>query len=290
MLGNTTGEKAGQIVLMVLLALLGICCIFPFLYALGVSLTTLEEAAIRQVVIIPHRATFAAYQEIFSNNLLTEAFKITLFVTVVGTAVNLFMTTITAYPLSRKSLPGRNGVLLLFVFTMLFSGGMIPHYILVKELGLLNTVWSLIWPGAINVFYLLIMKTFFEQLPEAIDEAARIDGAEDMRVLISIILPLSLPIIATISLFYSVSHWNDYFNALLYINDSHKVPLQIVLRNILIGSTEISSEFIPLPEDAVNPIAIQMAAVLCVTVPILLVYPFVQRYFTTGVLLGSVKG
>jgi putative aldouronate transport system permease protein len=284
------GETVAQVILMVLLTLLAISCIFPFLYAVGVSMTTLEESARRGIVLIPQNVTFAGYKEIFNGNLMSDAYKVTLFITIAGTLLNVLVTTITAYPLARGYLPGRKAVLLYIVFTMLFSGGMIPQYILVKELGLLNTTWSLIIPGLVNAYFLLIMKTFFEQLPEAIDEAARIDGASEMRILFAIVLPLSLPIVATISLFYAVGHWNSYFNAVLYINDAHKFPLQVVLRNILLGATDVSSDYVPQAKEAVNPIAIQMAAVVATTLPILLVYPFVQKYFSSGVLLGSVKG
>ncbi|MBO9604478.1 MAG: carbohydrate ABC transporter permease [Paenibacillaceae bacterium] len=290
MLTRTLGDKAGQWLIVVLLALLGASCVFPFLYAFGVSLTTLEEAARRGIVLIPHRATAAAYREIFANDMLLQSFRITLFVTIVGTALNVLVTTVTAYPLARKQLPGRNAALLYIVFTMLFSGGLIPQYILVKQLGLLNSVWSLVVPGLVSAFYLMIVKTFFEQLPEALDDAARIDGAGELRILLAVIVPLSLPIMATVSLFYAVDHWNSYFSAVLYINDATRFPMQIVLRNILLGATDVSAEYTPLPEDAVNPIAIQMAAVVTTTVPILLVYPFIQKYFTKGVLLGSVKG
>lgn len=273
-----------------ILVLLIVVCLFPFLYVLGVSLTSQAEAMRRTIVIIPEYVTLAAYREILGTRLIFEAYKVTLFVTIVGTLINLIFTMITAYPLSRKNLPGRNAVLLYIIFTMMFGGGMIPHYLLVKELGLLNSVWSLIVPGLISAFNMLIVKGFFEQLPEAIDESARIDGAGELRILWSIVLPLSAPIIATVGLFYAVGHWNSFFDAILYIQDASKYPLQVVLRNILLGATMVNTEYIPDLEDMVDPISVQMAAVIVTTFPILMVYPFIQKHFTKGVLLGSVKG
>lgn len=277
------------LIYLALLALMAIC-LFPFLYVLGVSFTSQAEAMRRSIVIIPEHITLAAYKEILGTKLIYSAYRVTLFVTVMGTLLNLAFTMLTAYPLARKSLKGRQFFLLYIVFTMLFSGGMIPQYLLVKELGMLNSVWSLIVPGLISAFNLLIVKGFFEQLPEAIDESARIDGAGELRILWSVVLPLSAPILATIGLFYAVGHWNSFFDAVLYIQDADKYPLQVVLRNILLGATALNNENIPDMQDAVNPISIQMAAVIVTTVPILLVYPFIQKHFAKGVLLGSVKG
>lgn len=274
----------------IILGLLLVVFLFPFLYVLGVSFTSQAEAMRRTIVIIPEYFTLAAYREILGTRMIYDAYKVTLFVTIVGTLINLIFTMVTAYPLSRKSLPGRNAVLLYIIFTMMFGGGMIPHYLLVKELGLLNSVWSLMIPGLISAYNMLLVKGFFEQLPEAIDESARMDGAGELRILWSIVLPLSAPIIATVGLFYAVGHWNSFFDAILYIQDASKYPLQVVLRNILLGATTVNTEYIPDLEDMVNPISVQMAAVIVTTLPILLVYPFIQKHFAKGVLLGSVKG
>ncbi|MDF2921866.1 MAG: transporter permease [Paenibacillaceae bacterium] len=286
----TPAEKiVHALIYLTLLALMAIC-LFPFLYVLGVSFTSQAEAMRRSIVIIPEHITLAAYKEILGTKLIYSAYRVTLFVTAAGTLLNLAFTMLTAYPLARKSLKGRRFFLLYIVFTMLFSGGMIPQYLLVKELGMLNSVWSLMVPGLISAFNLLIVKGFFEQLPEAIDESARMDGAGELRILWSVVLPLSAPILATIGLFYAVGHWNSFFDAVLYIQDADKYPLQVVLRNILLGATALNNENIPDMQDAVNPISIQMAAVIVTTVPILLVYPFIQKHFAKGVLLGSVKG
>ncbi|HEY0828651.1 MAG TPA: carbohydrate ABC transporter permease [Bacilli bacterium] len=269
---------------------IAVVCVFPFLYALSVSFTSASEVTRRGIVLIPEHITLSAYYEILGSSLISNAYKVSLFVTVAGTFLNIFFTMITAYPLARKALPGRQVILLYIIFTMMFSGGMIPHYLLVKELGLLDSVWALIVPGLISAFNLIIMKGFFEQLPEAIDESARIDGAGEVRILMSIVLPLSMPIIATVGLFYAVGHWNSFFDAILYIQDANKYPVQLVLRNILLGATAINNENLPEVNDAVNPISIQMATVMVTTLPILFVYPFLQKHFTKGVLLGSIKG
>ncbi|ANE45520.1 ABC transporter permease [Paenibacillus swuensis] len=286
----TWSEKAASAVNYLLLTLLALCCLLPFIYVLSVSFTSMGEVAQRGIVLIPRHVTLAAYRELLVGNQIINAYKITIFVTVVGTLLNLIFTLTTAYPLARKQLPGRNIFLLYILFTMLFSGGMIPQFLLVKSLGLLDTVWALIVPGLVSGFLLLVMKGFIEQLPEEIFESARIDGAGEMKLLFSILLPLSMPIIATLGLFYAVGHWNSFFDGLMYINDPNKYPLQVVLRFILLGATDVTSEFIPEAEDKVNPLSIQMAAVIVTTLPIMLVYPFIQKHFTKGVLLGSVKG
>ncbi|MDF2926629.1 MAG: transporter permease [Paenibacillaceae bacterium] len=274
-----------------LLALLACSCIVPFFYVISVSLTPVTEV-LRQngLVLIPKRITFFAYEQLLTGETLANAYKVSLFRAVMGTSLNLLFTMITALPLSRKSLPGRNVFLLFIVFTMLFNGGIIPHYLVVKQFGLLNSVWALIIPTMISAFNLLIMKSFFEQLPEALDEAAKIDGAGELAILFKIVIPLSTPIIATIGLFYAVYHWNSFFDAVLFINDSAKIPLQLFLRNILMATLASSGDAAADAADIVNPISMQMAAVVLSTLPILCVYPFIQKHFTRGILLGAIKG
>lgn len=290
MIAQTTGERIARIVNYSLLALLAASCVLPFLYVISVSVTPIAEVIRHDgLVLIPSRVTWTAYREIAAGGRLADAYRATLFRVGIGTVVNLVFTIVTALPLSRKTLPGRSAFLMFIVFTMLFNGGFIPSYLLVKQIGLLDSSWSLIVPGLINAFYLMIVKSFFEQLPEAIDEAARIDGAGELAILIRIVLPLSVPIIATIGLFYAVWHWNSYFDAMLYINDTAKQPLQLFLRQILLASVAISGDAAE-AANSVNPISVQMASVVATTLPILVVYPFIQKHFTRGVLLGSVKG
>ncbi|MEK4237113.1 carbohydrate ABC transporter permease [Paenibacillus sp. FSL H7-0714] len=272
----------------ILLILIGAATLFPFVYVIGASFTTESEMLRRGIVLIPEDFTLEAYRIVFSGLGINKAYSITLFRTIVGTALNLLFTALGAYALSKKALPGRSGLLMFIVFTMLFSGGMIPTYILVKSLGLLNSVWVLILPGLVSVFNFLVMKTFFEQLPLELEEAARIDGSGELQMLWKIVIPLSLPSFATIGLFYAVYHWNSYFDAVMYITKPDLMPIQVVLRNILMAAQFTSSE--SSSGTPVNIIAIQMATVLVSTVPILCVYPFIQKHFAKGVMLGSVKG
>ncbi|NQX47968.1 carbohydrate ABC transporter permease [Paenibacillus tritici] len=289
MINLTIGEKVWQAVVYFILILLSLLCLLPFLYVVAVSVTPESEVLRRGIVIIPETFTFLAYKEVFISHGIGQAYKITLFRTIVGTLLNVFFTVIAAYPLSKKYLPGRSPFLLFIVFTMMFGGGLIPTYLLVRSLGLLNSPWVLIIPQLISAFNLVIIKGFFEQLPAEIEESARVDGASELQSLWRIILPLSLPVLSTISLFYAVGHWNSYFDAIVYINDSSLMPLQVILRNILLNVATQSADSLA-NSGAVSTFAVQMAAVVVTTVPILIVYPFMQKHFTKGVLLGSVKG
>lgn len=289
MIKLTIGEKVWQAVVYFILILLSLLCLLPFLYVVAVSVTPESEVLRRGIVIIPESFTFVAYKEVFISNGIGQAYKITLFRTIVGTAFNVFFTVIAAYPLSKKYLPGRSPFLIFIVFTMMFSGGLIPTYLLIRSMGLLNSPWVLIIPHLISAFNLVIIKGFFEQLPAEIEESARVDGASELQSLWKIILPLSMPVLATISLFYAVGHWNSYFDAIVYINDSNLMPLQVVLRNILLNVATQSAESMA-NTGTVSQFAVQMAAVVVTTIPILIVYPFMQKHFTKGMLMGSIKG
>lgn len=280
-------ERTYMIIVYSLLTMAAISVIFPLLYVIAVSLTPYAEVLKRGgFAIIPRRVTFEAYAAFLQDSKIPRAYGVTIFITVVGTLVNLVLTSLMAYPLSKKDLPYRNVFLLLVVFTLLFSGGIIPTYLVVKATGLVNSVWAMILPGAVSAFYLLIMKTFFENLPENLDEAAKIDGAGETRIFLSIVLPLSLPILATVGLFYAVGHWNEFFGAIIYVTDNTKHPLQVILRGILNQSQMPEQDF----ERVLPTETLQMAAVILSTLPILVVYPFIQKYFTQGALLGSIKG
>ncbi|WP_311764890.1 carbohydrate ABC transporter permease [Paenibacillus agricola] len=272
------------------LSLIALLTLFPFLYVVVISITSEAEVVRRGLVIIPEAVTFSAYKSVLgSGSGILPAYQITLFRTIVGTALNLLFTVVGAYVLSKRALPGRSGLLLFVIFTMLFSGGLIPTYMVVRTLELTNTIWALIIPGLISVFNLVVVKAFFEQLPVELEESAKVDGAGELRVLFGIILPLSLPSIATIGLFYAVGHWNSYFDAVIYINKSSLMPLQVILRNILLSSQ--NQQNVEQVNDAtVSSLAIQMASVIVSTVPILCVYPLIQGHFAKGVMIGAVKG
>ncbi len=283
-LHRTRGEKAFDVINHTVLALVAIATVLPFLYVIVSSFSATEA-------LLPTVFTLDGYRYIFSTNTFVRSLGVSIYVTVVGTLVNIVFTSLMAYPLAKQTLIGRSPLLLLVLFTMLFGGGMIPTYFVVKGVGLIDSLWSLIIPGTISAFNLIVLKNFFQQIPDGLEESAKIDGANDLKILARIVLPLSLPAIATFSLFYAVGHWNAYFNAVLYLNDASKWPVQVLMRQIVImaqGNFGDSSDFDQ--ETVIQPQAIRMAVIVISTIPILLVYPFLQKHFTKGVLLGSVKG
>ncbi|MGN7759955.1 carbohydrate ABC transporter permease [Paenibacillus sp. 22594] len=291
-LQKSRGDKIADGAIYTFLALFALVTLFPLYYVAIVSVTPyIEVMKNGGFVIWPEHFTFQAYKEIFSSARIPQALKITVFITVVGTVLNMAVTTLLAYPLSKKSVPGRNFILMGLVFTMIFSGGIIPLYILVRSLGLYDTVWALVIPGMVSTFNLLIVKTYFENLPSEIEEAAKVDGCGDVTTLFRIVLPLSAPIMATIGLFYGVTHWNEYFKGIFYLSDKTLMPMQVVLRSMIQTpnvSTELSVNSLAL--DALPPETIKMAVVVVATLPLLVIYPFLQKYFIKGALLGSVKG
>jgi putative aldouronate transport system permease protein len=227
-----------------------------------------------------------AYRALINDPTVPRAFGVTVYLTVLGTLINLILTVFLAYPLSRKAMPGRKFFMLYVVITLVFSGGIIPTYLIVKQTGLLDTIWAMIIPTAVWSFNVLIMKSFFENLPEELFESAKMDGAPEFRLVWQIVLPLSIPVIITVGLFYAVGHWNQFFHTIMYVTDRNLFPLQVVVRNILLQTQE------PLREatDVLPTVTLQMAAVILASLPIIIVYPFLQGYFIKGMLLGSVKG
>lgn len=285
----STGRRVFQVINFVVLGGFALVCVVPFLNIIGSSLATPGELTRRAFVIIPETFTLDAYRYVLSTPTVFRAMGVSAFVTIAGTFVSLVLTSLMAYALSKKYLRGRRLVNFLVVFTMLFSGGMIPTFIVVKELGLIDSLWALILPVAINAFNLVIMRSFFQSIPDSLEEAARIDGCSDLGVFVRIVLPLSLASIATIGLFYAVSYWNTYQSAILYINSSDKWPIQVLLRQIVIVASGLNADANVV--DVVPPAqSIKMAVIVVATAPMLILYPFIQRYFVKGALLGSVKG
>ncbi|MFC5703887.1 carbohydrate ABC transporter permease [Cohnella faecalis] len=289
---KSLSDRITDIGIYTILTLFGLATLFPIYYVCVVSITPYSEVLRNGgFLLIPKTITFEAFDAIFSSATVPKALNITILITVVGTALNLFVTTLLAYPLSKKYLPGRNAVLLGIVFTMLFSGGLIPTFLTVKATGLMNSIWALIIPGLVSTFNMLIMKTYFESLPSEIEEAAKVDGCGDAATLFKIVLPLSMPIIATLGLFYGVNHWNAYFAGIMYLNDRDLYPLQVVLRNMIV--TPSVSQELAVPQSqlsALPPESIKMATVVVAIIPVIVVYPFLQKYFIKGMLLGAVKG
>jgi len=264
--------------------------LFPFVYIISVSFSSYKDVAGKSLVLIPANPTISAYQYVFDSGIVVRALGISIFITVVGTFVNLVLTVTMAYGLSRRGVPGRGIILAMVLFTILFAPGIIPRYLMVKQLGLIDSLWSLILPGAISAFNLVVIRNFFMSIPSELIESAKLDGANDLRVLWSVVLPLSTAVIAAIGLFYGVSHWNDFFDATLYINDSSNWPVQLVLRQFVLQGQSLAVDVSDAAAAPPPTLTVQMAVVVIATVPILLVYPFVHRYFTKGVLTGSIKG
>lgn len=284
---NSASDRVFNWVSYAILAVVGLAAVIPMLYVFSVSLTPYGEVLKNGgYVLIPKSITFEAYHKLFETSNILRSFYVTVFLTVVGTAVNLTMTALTAYGLSRKKLPMRSLFLYMVVFTLLFSGGIIPTYLVVKATGLLDSIWALILPNAISSFNVLLMKSFFENLPEELFESSRMDGATEFRILWQIVVPLSKPSLITIGLFYAVGHWNQFFSAIMYITDRTLYPLQVVVREIL----TMAQQPLENAENMVPTVTMQMSAVVVASLPVFIVYPFLQKHFTKGMLLGSVKG
>ncbi|MFB6718971.1 carbohydrate ABC transporter permease [Kribbella sp. NPDC056345] len=286
---DSLGSRTFDVLNVVLLVGLGLITVLPLVYVLAGSFATESEISSRPFFLWPEKFVTDTYQYIFSTDTFVRALLTTICVTAVGTIVQLALTLTMAYPLAKRALPGRALVLNLVIFTLVFSGGMIPTYLVVRDLGLLNSYWALILPLAINPFYLIVVKSFFQELPEALEEAARIDGCNELNVFLRIVLPLSKPIIATFSLFYAVGIWNDYMSTLLYIDDSKKWTLQMIVRQLTATNADSANvlqqlETVTFPEQG-----LKFAVVVVATLPILLFYPFLQKHFAKGVLIGSVK-
>jgi len=289
---DTTASKVFDVFNVIFLIGFAIVTTLPFLYIVAGSFASQAEITARGFFLFPRQPRFEAYLYIAESRLLPRAMWMSILVTVVGTFVSMFFTVTFAYPLSKKYLPGRNFMLSMVIFTMLFSGGMIPMFLTVRALGLLNNFWAMILPGTISVWNLIVLKNFFQGIPQELEESARIDGASDWLVFVKIVMPLSTAAIATFSLFYAVGYWNSFRPALLYLGSAPDLwPLQLVLRNIVLMAAGIIAD-VAWDPDAVMPPpdSIRNAVIVFATVPILLVYPFIQKHFTKGVMIGAVKG
>nr|WP_154893245.1 carbohydrate ABC transporter permease [Paenibacillus xylanexedens] len=286
---ETLGSVIFNVVNYTLLLLFALACLLPFINVVASSFASTQEIVQKKFILFPTSFSLDAYRYILSTPTIFKGLGVSIFITLVGTAVSMTLTALMAYGLSRRYLLGRNVINFIVVFSMLFSGGMIPTFLIVKAAGLIDSYWSMIIPTAINAFNLIIMRNFFQALPDSLEESAKIDGANDFRILWQIMLPLALPSIATLSLFYGVSYWNTYMNAILYLNESKMWPLQVLLRQIVIVSSGMEGNSSAV--DIVPPSqTIKMSVIVVATVPMLIAYPFVQKHFTKGALLGSVKG
>lgn len=281
------------ILLYFLLTLILAVLLYPLIFVFSASISDPSAIMAGKVVLFPVGFSLEAYQAILDYDLIWVGFSNSLFYTVAGTVVNLFVTILAGYALSRKDLVGKNFFMFLFAFTMLFNGGIVPTYLVVNQLGLINTRWALIIPQALSVWNLIITVTYFRtSIPPELLEAAQLDGCSDFQYLARVVIPLSAPIVAVLALFYAVGHWNEYFSALLYLNKQEMYPLQIMLRNILVQN-QIDFTMIDISAFAARQAMrelLKYALIVVASVPVLLIYPFVQRYFIKGIMIGAIKG
>jgi putative aldouronate transport system permease protein len=275
----------GTLMILVILA-----TFFPFYHMAVVSISDGNAVLRGDVSVWPVGLSAEAYRLVLENQTIAISLVNSLLYTTVGTVINLLMTALCAYPLSRPRFSGRMFFTWIVTLTMFFSGGLIPLYLLILSLGMRDTMWALVLPSAINVWYMFILRTSFQSIPEELYEAAVIDGANDLQTLFKIYLPLAKPVLATLLLFYAVAHWNEFFSALIFLDDRNKYPIQLVMRSIVIQGNLQANELNPSAELAVTDRTLKYATILVSTLPILLVYPFVQRYFVKGVMIGAIKG
>lgn len=289
-LGMTRGYRVFTVFNYILLTVITLSMFLPLLNVIAQSFSSPFAIDRGEVLFWPVEFTTIYYQYVFQDMSIWRAFGISVYITVLGTFINLAATSSLAYPLSREEYVGRKQILLLIIFTMIFTAPLIPEFILIRELGLSNSLWALMIPTAISAFNLIVMRSFFMQLPKELIDSGRIDGAGELRMVWSIVLPLSKPVMATVGIFYSVTNWNTYKNALYYINDRALYPLQIKLREML-----ITDDIVDTGNDlfsnlaTASPQGVQMTVIIVATLPIVMIYPFLQRYFVQGMMIGSIK-
>lgn len=284
----STGEKVFQVFLILFVIILCITMIYPFLHVLSISFSTPAEALRPGIHLYPKEVSFFAWKRVLTTDTVWQTMGNTVFRTVVGTGLTLVFLSLGAYPLSRKYLPHRTFYTMFIVVTMFFGGGLIPSYLLIKSLGLINSIWVYVIPGLLSTFNLLLLRNFFMGIPEELEDSAKIDGANDMRILFTIVIPLSKPVLATLALWTAVGHWNAWFDSMLYMQDQSKIVLQLFLRRLVISAE--GDPMLPLPTNEQAPEMVKAAIIMFTALPILMVYPFLQRFFVKGIMVGSLKG
>jgi putative aldouronate transport system permease protein len=288
------GYKFTNGMIYAVLVLIGLITLLPFLYVIIISFTDPTEYLSKPLIIIPEKWSLSSYKYILSTEMFIRSLGVSGFLAIVGSAISILITSALAYALSRKRFLGKKFFLVAILMTMLFNPGMIPNFLLVDSLGLMDTIWSLILPAITSAWYVFLMKNFYQELPEELEEAAKIDGCNDLGVFFRIMFPISLPAIAAFGLFFAVGFWNTYFNGVLYINSEELRPMQVVLQMMLIqASTNVADPSVAAmlqSEQMLPPETIKMAAIVVSSLPIVMVYPFLQKYFVKGMLVGSVKG
>lgn len=268
--------------------LLAIIMLYPLWYVIMYSFSDPNAPSLNGLYLWPVKFSLVTYKYVLGQSNIITGTMVSVFITVFGTVIGLLATALAAYPLSKEKMIGKKAIFGYFLFTMLFHGGMVPTYIVVRQLGMIDSLWALILPGCVSTYYMLILIKFYQGIPSSLFESARIDGANELYVFFKIVFPLSTAAFAAIGLFFAVGYWNDYLSAAIYINSSEKYPLQMVIYGML--TTNINAAQMGAKKTSVTPMALKMSAVVISLLPILIVYPFVQKYFMTGVMLGSVKG
>ncbi|MGG4143700.1 carbohydrate ABC transporter permease [Paenibacillus algorifonticola] len=285
-------SRSFDIVNTIAILLFVLLCLAPFLHIIAISLSSTRSIMSGEVSLLPVEMNWDAYSKVFSDQSMIRSLGFTVILTVLFTIMCMVMTIAAAYPLAKTKLKGRKLVMFIIIITMFFSGGLIPEYMLVRNLGLLDSMWALMLPGLISPFYMIILITFFQNIPDSLEESAEIDGSSYLRTLVSIIVPLSLPVIATLSLFYAVGRWNGFTDTLMYITSPEMYPLQLKLYQLV--QNNMVSELLVMEgatgQAKLQPESLKAASVIFATVPIMIVYPWLQRYFVSGVMLGAVKG
>lgn len=287
-------DRTFDLVNTVLLVLITLVVLYPLVFIVSASFSTSDQVLMGKVVLLPRNFTLGSYEKVMQDTSILTGYRNTIAYTIVGTSINLLMNILAAYPLSRKTFASRNAIMFFVSFTMLFSGGLIPSYLLIRQLGLYDTFWVMVLPNALSAVNIIIMRTYFQStVPEELFESAFIDGCSNIRALFSLVLPLSKAVIAVIGMYYAVGHWNAYFNALIYIRSDARYPLQLVLRQILIQNT-LTNEMVltaeSFAEQANYAETIKYAVIVVSSLPVLMIYPFIQKYFVKGVMIGAIKG
>lgn len=291
MIRRTRGEKIFNVFNVTVLGFVALMALYPFVYTISMSLSSAAEAMRSGLHLYPRDISLTSFEMVLANPDIVNGFANSVLRTVAGTVLTLFFTCLTAYPLARRELPHRGPLLFLILFTMIFSGGIVPNYLLIKNIGLIDSLWALILPHMLTAFNVIVMKNFFQSIPESLAESAKIDGASEINILARIYVPLSKPVLATIGLWTAVSHWNQWFDAMLYITSDENQVLQTFLQRIVIeSSVEMIEQGLVDPNvTQFTPETIKAATVVVTVLPMLLVYPFVQKYFVKGIMLGGVK-
>ena len=284
------GERIFDVAVVISMVTMMAAMLYPFMYTISLSVSRPTAVMAGKVWLFPVGFTTSAYEHVLTQSGLMRSFLTSAFYVVAGTGTMIILCSLISYPLSLKVFRPRGFVMILVLITMLFDGGMIPTYLWIRALGMLDTVWAIIIPSAMNAWYVILFRTFLQQHPESLRESALIDGATDVRILLQIILPLSMPILATLSIFHMVYHWNSFFPALLYLRSEHLMPAQMLLRRVLAEATNIEDMLREGSETLTLPLSVQAAFVVVIVFPVVAVYPFAQKYFTRGVMLGAIKG